>query len=189
MFNLTDKDISYIIINPSNESNLNIDSKFLCDKVCNILYSKEYTIFPITEYYNGDYQKCFIAVSSDGNDRLRKDSQYLIEEFNKDYLILKYKGEDNIKKLMSDGSESLLNVSFYENSNDKVYLYNGVFFSFKHQKRYQMVQDKKQLKDGMVIEFNNNDEWIERKIVSIDSEYEKLYKLLIKYNKLRVCID
>jgi hypothetical protein len=41
----------------------------------------------------------------------------------------------------------------------------------------------------MIVEFYNNDQWIEKVVENIDVEYERLYKLLIKYNKLRVCME
>ena len=190
MFNLTDKKISYVIITPSNESN-SIDNNFICNKVCNILYSKDYTVLPITEYQNGVYNKSFIGISNDNNDRLRKDSIYLIDEFGRDSVIIKYKDEDVIKKLLNNGSEKLLSITPYDGDvNSKVYLYNGLSFSFTEQKRYRMLTSKNQLRIGMVVEFiNNDDKWIERKVNNVDIEYERLYKLLIKYQKLRVCID
>jgi hypothetical protein len=75
------------------------------------------------------------------------------------------------------------------NINNKTYIYNGLSFTFNDKKRYHFLNYKDELKNGMIVEFFNNDKWIERKIVNIDIEYEKMYKLLIKYNKLRVCTN
>ena len=190
MFNITDKNTSYLIVSPELESNTNIDNKFLCDKLCNILYAKGYTILPINCYYNDNYEKSFMAICNDNNDVLRSDSFYLMNEFNQDYIILKYRGEDNAKKILNNGSERLLEMSIYDsNSKNKIYLYNGISFSFLEKKRYQFLTSKEQLRRGMIVEFYNNDQWIEKKIDNIDVEYERLYKLLIKYNKLRVCME
>lgn len=190
MFNLTDRNISYIIVSPEKESNTQIDNKFLCDKLCNILYSKGYTILPVTGHYEGSYERSFIAVCGDGNDILRKDAFFLIEEFDQDSIIAKYKGEEQAKKILNNGSEKLLSVAIYDsNTTNKTYLYNGISFSFLEQKRYHFLTGKEQLKKGMIVEFYNNDQWIEKVVENIDVEYERLYKLLIKYNKLRVCME
>jgi|GEM_PF-3720472 len=186
MFNLSDINLSYILVSPENSENLE-ENKFLCTKLCNILYSKNYVVIPIKEYYNNVYKNSFIAIK-ENNDLIRKDAIYLIEELSQDYIIIKYKGESIAKKLLNDGSEKLLDIVIYESeSNVKKYLYDGLSFSFLDQKRYQIINNKSQLKKGMIVEFFNNDKWIEKEINDIDIEYEKMYKLLIKYNKLRVC--
>ena len=190
MFNLTDKRISYIIISPGDNTLSNVENNFLCDKACNILYSKDYTIFPITEYQNGKYNKSLLAISNTNNDDLRRDSIHLIDEFQKESVIVKYKDEEDVKKILENGSEKILGISSYDgDSNTTAYLYNGSSFSLVEKKRYKTLISKEQLKRGMIIEFFNNDKWIEKKIDNVDVEYERLYKLLIKYQKLRVCID
>jgi hypothetical protein len=42
------------------------------------------------------------------------------------------------------------------------------------------------LKVGMVVEYMNNNKWHEKMVQNPQDEWEKLYKLLIKYDKLRV---
>jgi hypothetical protein len=179
-----------MIISPGDSSKSSLDNNFLCDKVCNILYSKDYTIFPINEYCNGVYSKSFIAVSNDSNDKLRRDSIYLIDEFNKDSIIVKYKDEELPKRILNNGSERLLGINAYDGDfNSRAYVYNNSAFCFVEQKRYKVLSDKTQLRKGMVVEFFNNEKWTERKVDNVDIEYERMYKLLIKYQKLRVCID
>ena len=121
---------------------------------------------------------------------MRRDSIYLIDEFNKDYVIVKYRDEDIPKRILNNGSERLLGINAYDGDfNNKAYVYNNSAFCFVEQKRYKVVSDKTQLRKGMIVEFFNNDKWTERKVDNVDIEYERMYKLLIKYQKLRVCID
>jgi hypothetical protein len=189
MFNLEDKNISYILISPEKENKSLLDKKNACDKLQTILYSKEYTIIPVTGYYQGNYERSFIAVTADDNDTIRKDAIFLLDEFDQESVIVKYKGETSPVKILNNGSEKLLSISIYGDDENKSYLYNGVSFSFMEKKRYKFLSDKSQLRVGMVVEFLNNDRWIEKEVVNLDSEYDKLYKLLIKYGKLRTAID
>lgn len=189
MFNLSDKNSSYIIVSPEKLENQKLENQQLCDKLCNILYSKDYTILSLSTYYEGKYEKSFMATNIDNNNIIRNDCLFLIDQFDQKSIIVKYKGEDSPKKIFNDGSESLLSLSIYEsNTDNKVYLYNGISFAFLDQKRYRFLTDKNQLKDGMIVEFFNNNKWIEKKVEDVEVEYEKMYKLLIKYNKLRSCI-
>jgi hypothetical protein len=71
-------------------------------------------------------------------------------------------------------------------SEKKSYLYNGYSFSFTEQKRYFFPSRKEEIKVGMIVEFFNNNKWIEKKVSNPDVEYDKLYKLLMKYNKVRI---
>lgn len=190
MLNLEDKNIAYLIISPEKEDKSLMDNKNSCDKLQTILYSKGYTIIPVTGYYHGNYEKSFIAVSIDDNDTIRKDAIFLLDEFQQDSVIVKYKGESSPVKILSNGSEKLLSLSIYsDNSDNKTYLYNGFSFSFNERKRYKFLSDKSQLRVGMVIEFLNNDKWIEKEVINLELEYERMYKLLIKYGKLRTAID
>lgn len=185
MFNLQDSNISYLIITPSTDS---FNEKFLCEKLSNILYGKDYTVIQISGYQNQKYEKSFFAICPDDNDRLRNDALYLINEFNQDSIIIKYRDEIDAKKILSNGSELLLGLSIYESEpKNKIYIHNGISFSFTEQKRYIFPKSKEELKSGMIVEFFNNNKWIQKKITDIDSEYDKMYKLLIKYEKLRVC--
>lgn len=188
MFNLSDQSISYIIISPEKDTNSLSENKIACNKLCNILYSKDYTIIPVTGYYNGRYEQSFISINNTNNDSLRKDAINLMDDFKQESIIVKYKGEDSPKKILNDGSEKLLGIILYDsNQENKTYLYNGVSFSFLEQKRYYFFKQKEELRNGMIVEFFSNDRWVEKKIDNIDVEYEKMYKLLIKYNKLRAC--
>lgn len=188
MFNLSDTSISYMLISPEKVDNLPSDNNISCERVCSILYSKDYTIMPITGYCEGKYEKSFIAISpSDDNDSLRFDAIYLMDKFDQKDIIVKYKGDDIATKVESSGSEKPMNVVIYDSDlKNKTYLYNGISFSFVEKKRYFFPKKKEDLKSGMIVEYFNNNKWIEKQIFNVDTEYEKMFKLLIKYEKIRV---
>jgi hypothetical protein len=190
MFNLSDPKIGYLIISAQNENTSALDIKFQSNKLANILYAKDYTLIPVTGYYNQKYENSYIAITSDDNDndKLRSDAIYLMDEFNQSSVIVKYINETGAKKILSDGSEVPLGIVIYNSDmKNKTYIYNGVSFSFIEQKRYYFPKDKKDLKSGMIVEYFNNNKWTERQIVNVDDEYDKMYRLLIKYKKLRIC--
>lgn len=188
MFNLLDQNIGYLIVSSQNDDTPPSEVRFLSDKLSNILYAKDYTLIPVTGFLNQKYEKSFIAICADGNDKLRSDAIYLMDEFNQDSIIVKYVNEDNAKKILYDGSEIPLGIAIYDSElKNKTYIYNGVSFSFIEQKRYYFPKEKRELKPGMIVEFFNNNKWTPRQIVNVESEYEKMYKLLMKYEKLRIC--
>lgn len=188
MFNLLDKNVSYIIVSPEKYSNTSLQNNVNCEKLCSILYSKDYTIFPITGFYEGKYEKSFLAISSsNNNDELRFDAIYVMDQFEQDSVIVKYKFDESVSKILNDGSEKTLSLLIYDsNLQNKSYLYNGISFSFVENKRYYFPKKKEDLKNGMLVEYFNNNKWHQREVSNIDVEYEKMYKLLIKYEKIRV---
>ena len=54
----------------------------------------------------------------------------------------------------------------------------------RHSKPYNAV-----LNPELVVEIYNNNNWIERDIHNIDIEYDRMYKLLMKYEKVRIKIN
>ena len=157
------------------------------DDMISILYAKEYQIIPIKGYYKGQYEESVIAHGRVDNDTLRKDTIFLLSNFNEDCAIIKYSGESNAKKIFRDGSEIPMGVIMYNTDDDNMsYLHNGVSFSFVESKRYWKPTKKEDFRVGMLVEYFNNNKWCERLVENPSDEYEKLYKLLIKYDKVRV---
>jgi hypothetical protein len=186
MFNLLEKNISYILISPEKSSNTVEENIVNCERACSILYSKDYTILPVTGFWEGKYEKAFIAVSACENDDLRSDALHLMDWFDQDVVIVKYKGIEEATRIDSDGSEKPLKFLVYEGeSKNKTYLMNGLSFSFVESKRYYFPKDKSDLKSGMMVEYFNNEKWNKRMVRDVDQEFDKMYKLLIKYGKLR----
>lgn len=174
--NLTDPIISYIVLSSDN-----------IDDVVSVLYAKDYKVIPIQGYYQGNYENSAMAYSDIDNDELRKDLIFLLNHFNQDCGIIKYKEEIIAKKVFSDGSEKPLEIAVYNtDSENRSYLYNGISFSFIEQKRYWLPKKEQDFKTGMIVEYLNNNKWFSKKVENPKSEYEKMYKLLIKYDKIRV---
>ncbi len=187
MLNLLDKNLAYILISPEKLHNLPIENSVRCERLCSILYSKGFTIISVQGYYNGRYEKSFLAFTDDNNDDLRFDAIYLMDMFEQDSIIVKYRGEDFANKIFEDGSEKSLTLIIYDSeSKDRTYLYNGLSFTFVENKKYIFPKKKEDLKIGMVVEYFNNNKWNSKKIINLDVEWEKMLKLLTKYEKLRV---
>jgi hypothetical protein len=187
MFNLQDPNISYLIITPEKDYNHPTDNHHICERVCSILYSKDYTLIPMQSFMEGKYSKSFFAVSSSDNDTLRMDSIFLMDQFEQKSVVVKYRHETDPTKISFDGSERTMSLLVYESeSRDRIYLHNGISFCFHEQKRYFFPKKKEELKNGMVVEYFNNNRWCSKKVGNIDTEYEKMYKLLMKYEKLRI---
>ena len=47
-------------------------------------------------------------------------------------------------------------------------------------------QGGEELKNGMIIEYFNNNKWNELPVNNLDTQYDKMFKLLMKYDKLRI---
>ena len=174
--NLQEQNMSYVIL-----------SSDKLDDMISILYAKEYQIIPIKGYYRGQYEDSVIAFGRVDNDNLRKDVLFLINHFHQECAIIKYLGETSVKKIFKDGSEKPLGIVMYNTDAENIsYLYNGVSFSFVEQVRYWKPTKKEDFRVGMLVEYFNKDKWCERLVEDPSQEYEKLYKLLIKYDKVRV---
>lgn len=152
-----------------------------------ILWAKEYHIIPIQGYYHGQFEDSILAFTDDDNDEMRKDLIFLLNHFKQECGIIKYKGETGAKKVFSDGSEKPLGIVLYNTDADNIsYLYNGLSFSFVEQVRYWKPNKKEDFRVGMIVEYLNNNKWFQKRVENPNDEYEKLYKLLIKYDKIRV---
>lgn len=177
MIDLKNPNISYIVLS-SNK----------IDDMASILYAKNYTIIPLQSYYKGIYENSLIAFGFD-NDEIRKDLIFLLEHFKENNGIIKYIGEDDVKRVMFDGSEKPLDIQLYNtNENYVSYIHEGVSFSFIDGVRYWKPNKKEDFKMGMIIEYLNNNKWFKKEVKNPNDEYDKLYKLLMKYDKIRISV-
>jgi hypothetical protein len=178
-----------MLVSPEREGNTILENNVNCDRVSSVLYSKDYTIIPITGFFNNKYDKSFISITEGTNDDLRTDSIYLINNFVPEPIIVKYRNDDFITKIYTDGSEIPMNIKLYESESNenKIYIYNGVSFTLSDKKRYFFPKRKEDLKSGMIVEYFNNNKWIQKQIsADVENDYQKMFKLLIKYEKVRV---
>jgi hypothetical protein len=162
-------------------------SSDVLDDMMSILYAKNYQMLPIQGYYQGQYENSALAFSDVENDELRKDLIFLLNHLKQDCGIIKYKGETGAKKVFSDGSEKPLGIVLYNTDSDNIsYLHNGLSFSFVEQVRYWKPTKVEDFKTGMIIEYLNNNKWYQRRVENPKQEWEDMYKLLSKYDKLRI---
>ena len=144
-------------------------------------------MLPIQGYYQGQYENSALAFSDIDNDELRKDLIFLLNHLKQDCGIIKYKGETVAKKVFSDGSEKPLGIALYNTDSDNIsYLHNGLSFSFVEQVRYWKPTKVEDFKIGMVVEYLNNNKWYQKKVQNPKEEWESIWKLMIKYDKIRV---
>ena len=170
----------------SSQSSYIILSTDRINEITTVLYAKEYQILHIQGYFNEVFEDSVIAYGQD-NETLRRDVIFLLDHFQQESAIIKYQGETNTKTVFFDGSEYPMDLLMYNtDSTKKTYIHNGISFAFKEAKRYWIPKTMEDLKVGMIVEYMNNNKWYERKVQNPSEEWEKLYKLLIKYDKLRV---
>jgi hypothetical protein len=173
--NLSNINISYLILSTSNND------------VAAILDSKSYQILPLQSYRGGKYDSSYMGYSDVDNNTLRSDVIFLLEKTNINHAIIKYKGESLPRKIFYDGRECLLDINMYDSEHtDTTYLYKGLSFSFKEAKRYWIPKRKEDFRVGMIVEYFNNNKWNEKLVENPDVEWDKMFKLLLKYNKIRV---
>lgn len=176
MLNLKDPKLSYIISSSDNISG-----------ITSYLYSRDYYLIDMKSFHKGVFENSFIAFTKLSNDEIRKDAIHLIENFGQESLIIKYSEESSPKRIYGNGGEHTLGILFYNTDFDnKSYIYEGTSFSFIEKQLYFFPKKKDDFKEGMIVETFNNNKWIERKITDPESEFEKMYRLLIKYNKVRI---
>ena len=157
------------------------------EDIISILYAKDYQLLQLTGYYKGNYEKSVIAFGVD-NDEIRKDLIFLLNHFHQESGIVKYFDETSAKKVFADGSEIPLGIVLYNTDSDNMsYIHNGLSFSFVEQTRYWVPKIKDDFKIGMIVEYFNNNKWYKKSVEDPSIEYDKMYKLMIKYNKIRIC--
>tara|TARA_R110000772_G_scaffold2410_4_gene8539 strand:- start:29920 stop:30480 length:561 start_codon:yes stop_codon:yes gene_type:complete len=180
---LNDPYINYIIISAyrSNEDNLKnrLDLSRLQDK----LIFKDFTILEM-----GGTQPSYLAYKDCDNDELRYDAIELMDSFKQEFVIVKYLNESDAKKILFDGRELLLGVVEYSgNTSHHNFYVEGQGFSFEPRTRYWIPKKSKDIKKGMILEILNNDnQWVEKEVKDPEVEYERMYKILSKYNKVRI---
>jgi len=189
MLNLNDKNIHYIIITankPGLDSELNDRRNSLLE---DSLYRRNYTVIKLGGIYDGVEEQSFLAFKKlqIDNNEIRYDTIELMDQFEQEFTIVKYVGEETPKKITNEGAEELMGLVKYRSDEyNRSYFYNGNSFSFSERKRYFKPTKMEDFKEGMIVEYlNDNKIWVERKIINPDKEYNTMYKVLIKYGRVR----
>lgn len=180
---LDDPFINYIIISAYQSKEDDIKNRLAFSRLQDKLIYKDFTILEM-----GGVQPSYLAYKDCDNDELRYDAIELMDSMKQEFVIVKYKGETEAKKILFDGRENLLGIVGYNgNENNHNFFVEGVSFSFEPRKRYYKPNGLKDFKEGMIVEILNNDgQWIEKRVKDPEVEYERMYKLLSKYNKIRI---
>jgi hypothetical protein len=176
MLDLKNPKLSYILVSSGDIRTLT-----------SYLYSREYYLLDIKGYYEGKFEDSLLAFTELPPNELKRDCLHIMEFFNQDCVIVKYKDDNSAKKLFNDGQEKPLGILLYNtDSNNKSYIHDGLSFSFVEQQLYYFPNKKEDFKSGMIVECFSNNKWIEKKVQDPDNEFSKIYNLLIKYNKIRI---
>lgn len=191
MLNLQDNNLSYVIINPIKDDCTILENNLNLERLCSVYYSKDFSIFPLKELSNESMSKTFLAIHpSTDNDSIRQETLQILEFLDIDKCILKYVGHKNPVILEKDGNEAPLVLNMYpEKTNESFFILDGLSFNFSKEQRYFYPKMKNHLKNGMLVEYFNNDIWKSKQIDNIDVEYDRMFSLLIKYDKLRIPIQ
>jgi len=188
MLHLNDKNIHYIIITAEiKNGEMNKERNSLLE---DSLFRRNYRVIKLGGVYNGVEEESFIAFKDIApvlNNEIRYDAIELMDQFEQECAIVKYLGDESPTKICNDGSEIPMGLVKYNGNNqNRSYFYEGNTFAFTESRRYYKPSKKTDLKVGMVVEYlNDNKIWVEKKIVNLEKEYDNMYKLLIKYDRLR----
>ncbi len=155
------------------------------DDVMSYLYSKSYSIFPIHKIEGDKTSENYICINNSDNISLLSDSSKLINDLDVGSVIIKYFEDSNIYEVLK-GNKRLVEVKYYSEGDEDKYLHDNYVFSFVSKKMYSFPKEKSDLKEGMIVECLSNNNWIKKSIGNVSLEYDKIYKLLIKYNKVRI---
>lgn len=157
------------------------------DDMMSILYAKEYQIIPLKGFYKGKYEDSIMVFGKVDNDNLRYDIIQLLNVFHQECAIIKYHGDSGAKKIFRDGQEKPLGVVMYNTDSDNIsYLYNGFSFSFVETVRYWKPTKREDFRVGMLVEYFNNNKWYKKEVKNPNEDYDRFFKLLVKYDKVRV---
>jgi hypothetical protein len=178
MLDLRNSELSYILVSASNLRSLS-----------SYLYSKDYYLVEIKGYYEGIFEDSVLAFTNLEPSDLKEDCKNIMNFFDQDCVIVKYKNQNNAFKIFSDGQEKPLGILLYNtDSKNKSYIHDGLSFSFVEQQLYYFPKKKEDFKQGMIVECFSNNKWIEKRVANVDIEFEKMYNLLMKYNKIRISV-
>ncbi len=186
MLDLRDHKVSYIIATPEPSHR---GYSLLCERYTSVTHSLGYNDLEIfSSDPNHNYGTSFITYCNEDNNNLRMNALKIMTDFKLENIVVKYLGEDLPKLVLKDGSERLLEIQYYEATNfDRTYvLHNGVSFSFKPIKRYYFPTKKEDFKKNMVVELYHDTKWVEYVVEDVDTEWEELYQIFTKYEKIRI---
>ena len=181
---LDDSYINFIIISAYRGEDDNLENRLRHSKLHDTLIHRDFNVMEMS-----GNQPCYIAYKECDNNDLRYDAIELMDQYKQQYVIVKYKGEVESKKITYEGKELLLGLVEYsgEQESNENFFVEGRAFSFEPRKRYWTPKKVGDIKEGMVVELKDNSgNWVEKVVKDPEVEYERMYKLMSRYNKLRI---
>lgn len=101
--------------------------------------------------------------------------------------IVKYQEKNHPVLLFPNGTENPLNpIPYNTDASRLTFIAEHFTFAFSEQQTYTFPEKKEDLSDNMILEYYDGNKWVERKVMDVNTEYEKMYRLLLKYKKIRV---
>lgn len=154
------------------------------NQVQSLLYCKNYSIKNIIKYKNNIRYDSLFITNINSDDVFFEDIKNIMDIYSINSTILKLNRSNDIEKIYLNGFRKNLEMSdecLYE-----TYVLDALPLSFKDKKVYWKPNSKSDFKQGMIIEYLNMNKWIKKEIIDPNSEWDKMLKLLIKYDKIRV---
>jgi hypothetical protein len=152
------------------------------------LYLMDYKIYKLG---NGTNRIAYIAhkesATEEDNNELRYNAIELMDKFYQSSVIVKYFNEKKPKRILKDGSERPVRISKFNGDMNNSFYNEGSSFSFVDEQQYFTPNKVADIKEGMVVEIkNNHNEWIPREVSNPEREWNNMYKVLVKYDRIRI---
>jgi hypothetical protein len=179
---LNSPDISYVLF-----SDGDLDGTYFHMSLTN-----NYQVNEIKTYLNGNYGSAVLAIPKNNIDQrtIKEDVMSPILKMGCKRAVVKYPGKTHPSLLFPNGSEKPLNPIPYNTDGSRLtYIVEHLTFAFDEMRTYVFIEKKEELHNNMIVECHDGTKWVERQIIDRDTEYEQLYKLMMKYRKVRVPCD
>ena len=171
-----DLDVSYIIISDTN-----------IDNISSYLYSRDYKLIEMTKFKDGTFTDCLVGITEKIKSDVMSDINHISNHFKLQFVIAKFFGDECPVRLNENGTIDDLDLIMYDTNLDlDSYIKDGVSFSFVKKKKYSYPKEKKDFKVDMIIECYSSNGWIEKIVKDVDSEFDSIYSILSKFDRVRV---
>jgi len=178
----------YILISAYSNQQDDYTNRIMSSNLEDALYLMDYKLYKLG---NGTNRIAYIAhkesVTEEDNNDLRYDAIELMDKFYQNSVIVKYYNEKKPKRILQDGSERPVRITNFNGDMNNSFYSEGASFSFVDEQEYFTPNKPTDIKEGMIVEVkNNHNEWIPREVINSEREWEKMYKILVKYNRIRI---
>lgn len=156
--------------------------------VLSYLYGKGYSVDEIVVYVAPNTLfKAFICTSEyiNDDDEVRRSAIELQNDNIISECLINYNNY-GVVRLRKDGYEEQTICKVYETDTTyPIYIKDNISYSYPTSDRYIPITNKDQLRIGMLVELYSNGEWLEKFVDNLTVDYDNIYSLFIKHNKIR----